>query len=278
LEKGDQYFGHGGQDIGFICQFIASVDGGYGAVVMTNSDGRSDVLIGEILRAIAQEYGWKGYVPEPVQVIMLPQDKLRLFEGRYLLDSDNVLTVKLEESELKGKETGLQFSFALLPVAPAEFIRRDRAVRYSFAGQGGLTIRSGSREQKVGRLAAGVSVPLECLLEGRYEEAATLYRKLRASNAKDPAVEESRLNGMGYQLMQRKMLDAALTLFKLNVEFNPESWNAYDSLAEGYMTKGENDQAIKNYEKSLQLNPKNVNGAKMLEKLKKKGEELREAA
>ena len=29
---------------------------------MTNSDGRSGALIGEILRAIAAEYGWKGYL------------------------------------------------------------------------------------------------------------------------------------------------------------------------------------------------------------------------
>ena len=47
---------------------------------------------------------------------------------------------------------------------------------------------------------------------------------------------------------------------KLNVEFYPNAWNVYDSLAEAYMTNGEKDLAIANYKKSLELNPQNANG------------------
>jgi cytochrome c-type biogenesis protein CcmH/NrfG len=53
----------------------------------------------------------------------------------------------------------------------------------------------------------------------------------------------------------------------LCVEEYPESYNAYDSLGEAYMNNGEKDPAIKNYQKSLQLNPKNVNAVEMLKKL-----------
>ncbi len=270
LEKGDGYFGHGGQDVGFICQLVASVKDGCGAVVMTNTDGRSVPLIGEILNAIALTYGWKGYVPEPVEVVKLGPDALKGFEGRFRLSSDDTLTVKLDGGRLMGKDIDPTSSFELLPVAPNEFVRRDQDLRYLFAPGGPLTIRSPRREIKAERMETGAKVPLECLLEQQYVDAAVLYRQVHTANAKDPAVEEGRLNGLAYLLMQKGKIDAALVLFRLNVEFYPDSWNAYDSLGEGYMTKGEDDLAIKYYEKSLELNPKNVNGAKTLEKLKKK--------
>ena len=40
-----------------------------------------------------------------------------------------------------------------------------------------------------------------------------------------------------------------------------------DSLAEAYTDHGDRDLAIQNYRKSLELNPNNANGVKMLEKL-----------
>jgi cytochrome c-type biogenesis protein CcmH/NrfG len=42
----------------------------------------------------------------------------------------------------------------------------------------------------------------------------------------------------------------------------------WDSLAEAYANNGEKDLAIKDYERSIQLNPDNKNGIKQLEKLK----------
>jgi cytochrome c-type biogenesis protein CcmH/NrfG len=49
---------------------------------------------------------------------------------------------------------------------------------------------------------------------------------------------------------------------------HPQSGNAYDSLAEAYMDEGDKAEAIANYEKSLQLNPKNDNAFKTLQRLK----------
>jgi cytochrome c-type biogenesis protein CcmH/NrfG len=51
------------------------------------------------------------------------------------------------------------------------------------------------------------------------------------------------------------------------MQLHPESWNVYDSLAEAYMNSGEKTLAIQNYQKSLELNPKNNNAAAMLKKL-----------
>jgi cytochrome c-type biogenesis protein CcmH/NrfG len=53
----------------------------------------------------------------------------------------------------------------------------------------------------------------------------------------------------------------------MNVAAFPKSANTYDSLAEGYMDDGDKALAIANYQKSLELNPKNRNAVLMLQKL-----------
>ena len=66
------------------------------------------------------------------------------------------------------------------------------------------------------------------------------------------------------------MTKQAIEIFKLNVEQFPKSSNVYDSLGEGYMKAGDKKNAIKNYEKSLKLNPDNTNAKQMLEQLNSK--------
>ncbi len=60
----------------------------------------------------------------------------------------------------------------------------------------------------------------------------------------------------------------ANTVFKRNVQEYPESSNVYDSLGESYMKAGQKELAIANYEKSLQLDPKNQNALEMPKKIK----------
>ena len=80
---------------------------------------------------------------------------------------------------------------------------------------------------------------------------------------------ENGLNAQGYMLLGAGKLKEAIEVFKLNVQFFPESWNVYDSLGEAYAAAGNNSLAIVNYEKSVQLNPKNESGKAALAKLKK---------
>ena len=60
----------------------------------------------------------------------------------------------------------------------------------------------------------------------------------------------------------------AIAVFQRNVQEYPQSENVYDSLGEAYMKAGQKELAIQNYEKSLQLDPKNENAVEMLKKLK----------
>jgi len=62
-EDDDIYFTHSGGNQGFRCILIAHRDKGYGAAVMTNSDNGGP-LFNEIVRSIAYEYGWDGFLPK----------------------------------------------------------------------------------------------------------------------------------------------------------------------------------------------------------------------
>jgi len=55
-------FGHGGDNIGYKCFTTAYLEHGLGAVVMTNADDGAWVAL-EVLRRIADEYGWPDYTP-----------------------------------------------------------------------------------------------------------------------------------------------------------------------------------------------------------------------
>ena len=59
-----------------------------------------------------------------------------------------------------------------------------------------------------------------------------------------------------------------LKFLKLNVEDYPQSSNTYDSLGEAYMIDGNKELAIKNYQRSIELDPKNAAGIDTLKKLR----------
>ena len=79
---------------------------------------------------------------------------------------------------------------------------------------------------------------------------------------------EYELNRLGYHLLEKNKFNEAVEIFKLNVKEYPKSWVVYDSLGEACMKSGNTKHAIKNYKKSIQLNPKNKAGIKALKKLK----------
>jgi D-alanyl-D-alanine-carboxypeptidase/D-alanyl-D-alanine-endopeptidase len=82
-------------------------------------------------------------------------------------------------------------------------------------------------------------------------------------------LEENEVNNWAYTLLGKGKKMEALEIFKLNVSLYPASWNTYDSLGDGYTAVRDTALAIKNYQRSLELNPKNQNAADQLKKLSK---------
>lgn len=100
------------------------------------------------------------------------------------------------------------------------------------------------------------------------EAALAQFDELKNSN--EYAMKENEMNNIGYQLLQFDKVKEAIEVFKLNVEAFPESGNTYDSLGEAYLIAGDSENALINYKKSVEIDPQNMNGAKIIKELESK--------
>lgn len=101
-----------------------------------------------------------------------------------------------------------------------------------------------------------------------------LGKKEEASKYLDEAANianENQLNRLAYSMVNAKNMNKALKYFLLNVENNPKSANAHNSLGECYKMIGNKKKAIKHLKKALSLNPPanvKANSEKLLKELK----------
>jgi tetratricopeptide (TPR) repeat protein len=205
--------------------------------------------------------------------VLVDSTKLDDYVGRFLVNPDRVLTITKEYGKLYGEPT-LSPRTELFPVSENEFLRSDVSVRYSFERNASgkvdsIKLKFSDGGSEAPRISPGELIPYEQLMAGRLAEAAEGYKKIKAEMPKSIAVSEARLNDLGYSLLQQGKGVEAIIVLKVNVELYPQSANAYDSIAEAYMTKGEKALAIVNYKKSLELNPQNKDAIGMLKKLER---------
>ncbi|MBN1504024.1 MAG: serine hydrolase [Candidatus Eisenbacteria bacterium] len=90
-------FSHDGSNVGYSCQLIAYADRGQGIAVMVNSD--HSTIIGELVRAVAQEYGWPHFRTEVRKPAALSEGMLARFAGKYSLGGMEV-EIRMDEGRL----------------------------------------------------------------------------------------------------------------------------------------------------------------------------------
>ncbi|MFA6127254.1 MAG: S41 family peptidase [Bacteroidales bacterium] len=104
--------------------------------------------------------------------------------------------------------------------------------------------------------------------QGKLKECENLINSTLNQGLINNVLIQSQINQMGYDYIGQKKFGMAVSILKFNAVKFPESANAFDSLAEAYMMAGDNQHAIENYEKTLQLNPQNSNAIENLKILK----------
>ena len=263
------YFGHNGADEGFRAELLVSRDKGYGVAVMVNSD--NGAILREVMRAVAQEYGWDEFLPARHEVIALDAAKLETFKGRYLANPDRVQTVTTKP-DASGRiglwvQPTADNPVELLPISETMFVRRESTAKYEFVPGALKIFQPNGSITEAKRIGAEELVPFEMLTAGKIDEAIAGYRKIKQEMPDNVTVQEARLNTLGYLLVRQNKMAEAIALLKLNTELYPNAWNTYDSLGDVYMRTGEKELAITNFKKSLELNPENANAKEMLKKL-----------
>jgi hypothetical protein len=93
------------------------------------------------------------------------------------------------------------------------------------------------------------------------------YRKQSEFWGVEVKPNEQLINEIAYGLMAQEKKKQALQFFQLNIELYPNSFNAFNSLGEYYLSIKNQELAIKSFKISLQLNPNNQNAINKLKTL-----------
>lgn len=155
----------------------------------------------------------------------------------------------------------------LYPISDSVFLTQLNKVKLEISGnQEPPILNWNGLKLPLKKVPEGFKLPMELINEGKLEEGLTLYKSnpLLINNNTEAAI-----NGVGYEYLGKKDFQNALMLLKAVTEIFPQSANAYDSLAEANLAIGNKDEAIKNYEKALTLNPNNQSSIRALENLTK---------
>ncbi len=96
-----------------------------------------------------------------------------------------------------------------------------------------------------------------------------VYKQLKRDSLDTFTFEdENELNRYGYHLLSQEKTQEALAIFDLLISEFPNAFNAYDSMGEAYLKAGNEELALKNYEKSVELNPKNYHAVDQITRIK----------
>ncbi len=87
------------------------------------------------------------------------------------------------------------------------------------------------------------------------ERGLAAYREMRAAAPGTWYFDERELNEMAYRLIPDSLVAEAAEVLELSAAAHPDSYNAWDSLAECRALLGQEQLAIQHYRKALELNP-----------------------
>ncbi|MBL0735379.1 serine hydrolase [Flavobacterium sp. GN10] len=105
------------------------------------------------------------------------------------------------------------------------------------------------------------------LLESGNKEKANQLIEEYLKNPSNYEATERDFNRLGYQFLRSQKTDNSLLTFASATLLFPNNSNIYDSYGEALLQSGRKEDAIKMYQKSVELNPDNENGKKVLKEL-----------
>jgi CubicO group peptidase (beta-lactamase class C family) len=99
------------------------------------------------------------------------------------------------------------------------------------------------------------------------ESAKSFYQQAAENRATEYFFSDRQINSIGYLLLDQGDIEGAIEVLEFNATLYPEVGNAYDSLGEAYLAKGDDALAIQSYSKALELDPDNDHARDVLQSL-----------
>lgn len=249
--NGTMMFGHNGADEGFQADAIAALDGGFGVVIMANSDNGIQ-LFQELEPTVFAAMHWPC-ADAPIDRVALTAAERDAVIGRYVDDQGGLWAVTAHGADRVDFGFPLFAPVDLIAVGAGKFVNSDDGVALAFASDGTVALSKGPARWTAKRVADAALPPLFELAEGRDQQAATALQHLLSAQPASPVASESFYNNYGYQLLQRGQLDGAVRVFRMVTVAVPTSSNAFDSLGEALMANGKTADAIAAYRQAVAL-------------------------
>lgn len=132
-KEGTFWFTHGGSNFGYRCTLLANANDGYGVVIMTNGN-QGAALYTEILRAISKVNDWPIFQSTAKQVVQLPPQDRKTFEGKYthLPNPKYAIQVKDNGTNLELTQLWNEIQFPIYPETNSLFFEKQEAVPFEF--------------------------------------------------------------------------------------------------------------------------------------------------
>jgi hypothetical protein len=250
--------------------------GSYGLFFVINKDNSGEVILSKDYRS------WGSFWYDPKQDQLRAKIQVRTIPATEFLTHDFInLTRNSAELVLnwEKKQFPVKIEFAVDDIVmanaveelkgPTGFTPQGAASAANYALQNNTHLENGltwiDQALAQNRTFANLRIKAGLLKQtGKAEEGDKILKEAMA------IATEAELNAYGYQLLGQGENDKAIEIFTLNTARYPKSANVWDSLGEGYATKGDKANAIKSFKKALSLNPPDnvkANSEKFLKQL-----------
>jgi len=245
------YFEFTGVNAGFLAYGMASVEGGNGVIIMLNSGDDQNGIGKEIRRAVAKVYNWTNFLPTEIKPINMSDKELDIFVGRYRMSTNEVLDLRKEKNYLVEtiNEGGDIYCF---PVSKDTIIFTDFNIKGFFKrNENGdvIGLQNIYQEKPMPKMKDDEFSPSEYLKIKKYDEAKKAFAAMK--------MNEYQITYLVYDLMNKKPLnmDAVKTILDVAIEQHPNSSIVYSRWGDYYLKLNHKQNAIKSYQKAIELDP-----------------------
>jgi hypothetical protein len=252
--------------------------GRYGLFFVINSDNSGEVVLSRDSKS------WGNFFYDPANDQMRTKIQIRDHEMTELLTYEFInLTKNTAELVLnwERKQFPVKIEFAVDDIVMANAAEQLKGAM-GFTWQGYNSAANYALANKVNPELGLTWASRAVAINKSFTTLSTqsgLLRLLGKTNEAEKAMAEAltmanevELNAYGYQLLNQQKMDDAIAIFKQNTERYPTSANAWDSLGEGYVIKGDKENAVNAFKKSLSLQPNEATKANSIKYLKQLGE------
>jgi len=245
------YFEFTGVNAGFLAYGIASVTNGNGVIIMLNSGDDVNGLGKEIRRAVAKTYNWTNFLPTEINPINLSDNELDKFVGRYRMSNDEVLYLRREKNYLV-ENINEGNDIYCFPIAKDTIVFTDYNIKAGFKRNEKdevISLQNVYQEKPMPKMRNDEFSPSEYLKLKKYDEAKKAFASMK--------MNEYQITYLAYNLINSKPLnmEAVKTILDVAIEQNPNSSIVYSRWGDYYLKLNDKPNAIKSYQKAIELDP-----------------------